>query len=265
LRRVWQVILVLATRKSEKEQRRKARLEAERREASEARRRLIFGYVAAGVLTAVVVVGIVVAVAGGGDEGQDVETGEVPDASHLDLESVQSGAALVPRGVELDGREGTPPPALEQGDLEVAAREAGCEVELDLPDEGNNHLSPNADAPNYKTNPPTSGDHNPVPAADGAYLDPLPPINFVHSMEHGRVLILYDPGLPEEDQLALKGVLDEDPAGMLMFPYPDMPYEVAVTAWTNMVTCDRYSVGVLDVIRDFRDMTRGNGPEPVPL
>jgi hypothetical protein len=252
--------LVLATRKSEKEQRRKARLEAERREASEARRRLIFGYVAAGVLTAVVVVGIVVAVAGGGDDGQQVESGDVPGTAHVDL---QSGITF--DDVEFDDREGTPPPALEQGDLEIAAREAGCEVELGLPDEGNTHLRPNDDPPDYKTNPPTSGDHNPNPAADGAYLDPLPEINYVHSMEHGRVIIYYDPQLPEEDQLALKGVFDEDPAGMLMFPYPDMPYEVAVTAWTNMVTCARYSEDVLDVIRDFRDMTRGNGPEPVPL
>jgi hypothetical protein len=250
----------MATRKDEKERRRRQRLEAERREAAEARRRLMIGYVAAGLLAAVVVVGIVVAVAGGGGDGQQVESGDVPGEAHVDLES-----GITFDDVAFDDRGGTPPPELQQGDLNVAAEEAGCEVQLDLPDEGNAHLRPGQDPPNYETNPPTSGDHNLNPAADGAYLDPLPPINFVHSMEHGRVLILYDPGLPEEEQLALKGVFDEDPAGMLLFPYPDMPYDVAVTAWTNMVTCERYSEGVLDVIRDFRDMTRGNGPEPVPL
>jgi hypothetical protein len=246
--------------REERERRRRERLEAERREASEARRRLIMGYVAAGVLAAVVAVGAVIAIAGGGDDGQQVESGDVPDAAHVDL---ASGGTF--DDVGFDGREGTTPPPLEQADLEVAAREAECEVELGLPDEGNAHLRANADPPDYKTNPPTSGDHSPTPAADGAYLDPVPEINFVHSMEHGRVLILYDPELPEEEQLALKGVFDEDPAGMLMFPYPDMPHEVVVTAWTNMVTCDSYSDGFLDVIRDFRDIFRGNGPENVPL
>ncbi len=52
-------------------------------------------------------------------------------------------------------------------------------------------------------------------------------------MEHGRVEIRYSPDLPEDQQLALKGVFDEDPGGMLMFPDPDLPYAVAVSAWTN--------------------------------
>ena len=40
-----------------------------------------------------------------------------------------------------------------------------------------------------------------------------------------------------------------------------MPYDVAVTAWTNMAACPHYNETVLDVIRNFRDTYRGNGPE----
>jgi hypothetical protein len=40
-----------------------------------------------------------------------------------------------------------------------------------------------------------------------------------------------------------------------------MPYDVAVTAWTNIAACPTYNEGVLDVIRNFRDTYRGNGPE----
>ena len=76
--------------------------------------------------------------------------------------------------------------------------------------------------------------------ADGAYIDTPEPRSVVHSLEHGRIEIQYSPDLPEEDQLALKGVFDEDPNGMLMFPNPDMPYEVAATAWTNLLGCDSY-------------------------
>ena len=91
-------------------------------------------------------------------------------------------------------------------------------------------------------------------------------MGLVHSLEHGRIEIQYSPDLPEEDQLALKGVFDEDPAGMLLFPNPEMPYDVAVTAWTQLMACDTYEgAATLDAIRDFRDTYRGQGPEPVAL
>jgi hypothetical protein len=129
---------------------------------------------------------------------------------------------------------------------------------------------PNSTPVDYKTVPPTSGNHNPVPIDDGAYKTPISPDpnhpgmnirDMVHAMEHGRIEIHYKPSLPEEQQLAIKGVFDDDPNGMLMFPDPAMPYDVAITAWTNEVVCPNYNPGVLDVIRNFRDTYRGNGPE----
>jgi Protein of unknown function (DUF3105) len=247
----------MATRKEQKERLRQQRLEAERRAAAEARRRLVAGYFVAGLLALATVAGLIVVIAsGGGGPGGD----EGPPEAHIVPET-----GNVPDGLAPDGREGTPPPPLEQGDLEVAAEEAGCDVRLGLPDEGNSHITPNDPAPDYGTNPPTSGDHivTGLQTADGAYLDMPQPVTFVHSLEHGRVEIQYDPDLPEEEQLAIKGVFDESPAGMLMFPNPKMPYEVAVTAWTNLVGCKQYSDGVLDVLRDFRDIYRGQGPEAV--
>jgi hypothetical protein len=250
---------MMAGRKEEKERLRQARLEAERREASEAQRRLMLGYLVAGLLAAAVLAGLVIVVAGsGGGGGGDAG----PEEAHVVPET-----GTVPEGVEFDDREGTTPPAIQQADLEEAARVAKCDLQLDLPDEGNGHLRPNEDPPEYESNPPTSGDHivPPLQTSDGAYLEPIEPVNFVHSLEHGRVAIMYDPELPESDQLVLKGVFDESPAGMLMFPNPDMPYEVAVVAWTQLAGCERYDDGVVDVIRDFRDSYRGQGPEPVPF
>jgi hypothetical protein len=232
-------------------------LAAERAQASAERRRLIIGYIVAGVLGAAVLAGIVIAVAGSGDgSGSGEDVGDLPEAAHI---QVQSGQV---NGVEPDGREGSPPPELQQGDLETAAREANCELDLELKDEGNTHVQD--DTVDYKTNPPTSGDHNPNPQADGGYLEMPRPVDFVHSLEHGRIEIQYSPDLPEDEQLELKGVFDESPQGVLFFPNPDMPYEVAVTAWTNMMTCDQYEgAATLDAIRDFRDIYRGNGPEQI--
>jgi hypothetical protein len=249
--------------KQERERRRLERLEAEQREAAAERRRLMLGYAVAGVLTLAVVVGIVIVIAGSGDGDEVTFDGEeLPEAAHIE---VQSGSV---NGFAPDGREGTPPPAVQQGDLEIAAREAGCELDLDLPDEGNTHLRPNQDPPNYETDPPTSGNHivPPRQQADGAYSEYPDPVFTVHSLEHGRIALQYSPDLAEDEQLELKGLFDEDFDGMLLFPNPEMPFAVAATAWTQMIGCPTYEgQATLDALRAFRDTYRGQGPEPVPV
>lgn len=167
-------------------------------------------------------------------------------------------------GLEPDCRRGTVPEPVEIANLEEAADAAGCDLELDLPDEGNTHI-PASKPADYETDPPTSGDHDQVPLADGAYADAPEARFYVHSLEHGRIVVQYRPDLPEEDQLALKGILEEDPDGMILIQNEEMPYEVAATAWTNLLGCDSYSPEALDAIRDFRDELRGKGPEDIPL
>ena len=249
----------MASRKEEKERLRQQRLAAERAAASRGRGRLIAGYVVAGLLALAVVAGLVVVIASGGSGGG------VDACSNAHIKN----SAGSTKGLEPDCREGTPPPAIKFADLKTSAAQAGCELKLNLPNEGNTHV-PNSTPVDYKTVPPTSGNHNPVPIDDGAYKTPIssdpstPGMNIrdmVHAMEHGRIEIHYKPSLPEDQQLALKGVFDEDPDAMLLFPDAAMPYDVAVTAWTNEVVCPNYNETVLDVIRNFRDTYRGNGPE----
>jgi Protein of unknown function (DUF3105) len=189
--------------------------------------------------------------------GADDQT--LPPAAHIEP-ATGSYDGLPP-----DDREGTPPPPVDDSNLEAVADATGCDLELDLPDEGTKHLSPGQPEPQYETTPPTSGAHDATPVADGAYLDTPPATGVVHSLEHGRVAIQYSPDMPEDDQLLLKGIFDEDFKGVLLFPNPDMPYEVAVTAWTNYVGCDVFGEAVLDVVRDFRDEFLGKGPEKIPL
>ena len=244
--------------KAEREKRRAERLAAEKAATDAARRRLVFGYVAAGVMTLAVVIGVAVVIASGGNDTNQVNGEDIPDAAHI---QVNSGFL---HGVTPDGRTGTPPPALQQGDLQKAAAAAGCTLQLDLKDEGNTHITKESEIPDYGTNPPTSGNHitPPLQQADGAYSEMPGPPYFVHSLEHGRIEIQYSPDLPEKDQLALKGVFDQSPPGMLFFPNTDMPYEVATTAWTQLMGCKQYKgQATLDAIRDFRDIYIGQGPE----
>ncbi len=249
----------MASKKEERERLRRERLAAQASASGEDRRRLILGYFVAGLLGAAVVVGIIVAISSGG--GASSEEAEANEAAGIDPLT----GFIVPEDITPDEREGTPPPAVAQADPELAAEAAGCELQLDLEDEGNTHLGASAKTPDYKTNPPTSGDHSPENLADGAYLDFPDVINSTHSLEHGRIEVQYDPKLPENEQLALKGLFDSDPEGMLMFPNPEMPYAVAATAWTNMLTCDEYTPEVIDAVRAFRDQFRGQGPEDIPL
>jgi hypothetical protein len=246
--------------KSEREQRRLERLAAEQAAAAAERRRLLLGYVVAGALSLAVVVGLVIVFTSGGSDEPQVGGKDIPEEAHI---QVNSGFL---HEVTPDGRTGTPPPELQQGDLETAAREAGCELQLDVEDEGSTHITRESEIPDYGTNPPTSGNHHPEQLADGAYAEMPEPWWFIHSLEHGRIEIQYSPDLPEEDQLALKGVFDQRPDGVLLFPNDEMDAAVAVTAWTQLMTCDSFDgAATLDAVRDFRDIYIGQGPEPVPL
>lgn len=236
----------MASRKEEKERLRQARLEAEKREAGSQRQRLIIGYGIAGVLAIAVLVGVVIVATSGGG-------GTASGAAHIALSSGSTN------GIPPDDRTGTPPPALANVDLKKAAKRAGCVLRLGLPDEGHTHVSPDTKV-NYQTSPPTSGDHVQPPnqQADGAYTGTPDPVDFVHTMEHGRLLIEYAPGLTSSDQLALKGLYDTQYAASMLFPYAGMPYEVAATTWTNLLGCRRYQgEATLAAIRAFGQQTWG--------
>lgn len=233
-------------REEERERLRQARQERESSQAKSEKRRLLFVYVGAGAIGLLVLAGIVALVAGSGGSGG----GE----AHINLATGSTN------GVAPDEREGTAPPEAKQLDAKAAAKKADCVLRLELKDEGHGHISPTAPTPSYKTNPPTSGKHAEAPyqEADGAYSE-MPDEKFVvHTLEHGHLAIQYSPNLPEEDQLALKGLYETMYGGTLLFPNENMDYEVAATTWTNLLGCPKYKgAATLDAIRAFGKQTWG--------
>ncbi len=248
-------------REEERERLRQAREERESTQAKEGQRRLIAVYAIAGLIGAVVLGGViwVIASSGGGSGG----------GAHI------AQATGSTNGIEADERDGTEPPPVKEKNLAKAAKEAGCTLRLELKDEGHTHFAPSTPTPDYGTNPPTSGNHvePPYQQADGAYSEMPGEIFVVHSLEHGRMAIQYSPDLAEEDQLTLKGLFDTMYGGTLLFPNPNMDYEVAATTWTNLLGCREYKgQSTLDAIRDFGMKTWGRfggetveaaGPTPV--
>jgi hypothetical protein len=241
-------------RQEERERLRQVREERESSRSKALRKRLLAGYAVAGVIGVAVLAGIGIVVASSGGDSTS-------DLAHIDQESGSTN------GVKPDDRTGTPPPAAKMSSLKKAAKEAGCVLRLHLKDEGHTHISPGSSPPHYGTDPPTSGSHVEAPyqQADGAYSEMPEEIDFVHSLEHGRMEIQYSPDLPEDQQLALKGLYEPMYGGTLFFPNSNMDYAVAATTWTNLLGCSEYRGAVtLDAIRDFGKATWGRyGGEPV--
>ena len=122
----------------------------------------------------------------------------------------------------------------------------------------------------YKSNPPTSGQHNPEWAHDGDYVGvTVPPIEkLVHPLEHGRIEYQYAAGLPKKDIDQLETLFNEKTksygpgAFLLLFQNPtNMPYQVAATAWDHSVVCKTFNPGVFDAFRAFREKFTLKAPE----
>jgi hypothetical protein len=230
----------VSSRKDEKEQRRQERLAREQAESAAARRRRRYGIIVGTILgvAALAAIGVVIAAGGGDDSG--TSGGNAEDT--------------FPNAVA--------PPAVKETDLIRAAEAAGCKLS-NPPIEGRNHID-DSDKVTYKTTPPTSGNHNPIPAEDGYY--PVKPNvrNSVHTLEHGRIYVHYKPTIRQRRIAQLGGLFNEDPFHMVLSPDPNMPYAVAVTAWGHLAGCKRVTDDTFDVIRAFRDRYRDRGPEAAP-
>lgn len=236
----------MSSRQEEKERRRQERMAREQAEARAAARRrrvwIVFGAVLGLAAVAVAVVAIVSAVGGG--------------------EKEKKGSTKRPEGAaEIKP---VPIPPARNADLDSAVKEAGCTLEH-FPSFGRGHSG----APQrYRTNPPTSGTHSPVPAEDGSYAGKDPPETgaAVHSMEHGRIAIQYRPGLPPRQIGQLLSLHNEEDAyHVLLFENgTSMPYAVAATAWTQLLGCKRVSPETFDAIRAFRARYVDKAPEQVP-
>lgn len=240
-------------REEERERLRQAREERERRAHGSERRRLMIGYGIAGVFGLAVLIGIIALVVSSAGENDGGE-------AHI----VQASGST--NGVQPDERTGADVPAPKVTNLQKAAKKADCDLRLNLPDEGHNHIPPTAKTPEYGTNPPTSGNHvePPYQQADGAYSEMPQELDIVHSLEHGRMEIQYSPDLPESAQLELIGLYDSMYGATLLFPNTNMPYEVAATTWRNLLGCNEYKGSItLDAIRDFGKATWGEAREPV--
>ena len=117
----------------------------------------------------------------------------------------------------------------------------------------------------YQSNPPTSGNHWSNPLRDGIYDTEKPDEAIIHSLEHGRVWISYNPSISDEAKQALKDAL-KGQFGVILTPRSLNETDITLTAWTRLDTFDLNLDGTIDTKRvlDFIQRYRNKGPEYVP-
>jgi hypothetical protein len=234
----------VASRKEQKERLRREREERERQAREQARRKRLVGYSVGGMLAAAAVIAVVIVLVSGG--------------------SSESEGKTFPGGGKA--------PTVRVTNLAQAAAAAGCKLSSEKALSRNHEIDPNKKLP-YRTNPPTDGKHYQYPENDGIYNKAPPDSHLVHNLEHGRIIIWVKPSLPEADRANLRALVEEDSYQMVLVPRPNMPFQVATSAWGRdpvpngtgyLMGCPRYGPKIFDAIRAFRDKHRSNGPEPIP-
>jgi uncharacterized protein DUF3105 len=232
-------------RQEEKQRRREEREAREKAEKARAARRQRLQF-AIGGLVAVAAIAVVVLLVSGtlGGSGDEETAAATPEASNVTI------------------------PDQEIGDVKEAAKAAGCKLEHPAI-EGATHEERTFTEQDYKTNPPTSGNHFPQWSDDGVYpTGSTPPLGeLVHTLEHGRIDVQYKPGTPQETVDQLNALLADMENGyhLLLFEnQTNMDAAVAATAWGHSLKCPEMNDKVFDAIRTFRNEYIDKGPEQVP-
>ncbi|QYG93334.1 DUF3105 domain-containing protein [Iamia sp. SCSIO 61187] len=136
------------------------------------------------------------------------------------------------------------------------AGSAGCgPVRREELDTRSVHVLPGAEAPEYRTDPPTSGPHLPSPSTEHVRTEPLAPPVQVGLLEEGGVLIQHS-GLTEGQRASVEALAGD---GVTVAPADDLPEDAAVvaTAWVTKQVCPEVDVATLE--RFARDHVDG-GP-----
>lgn len=223
----------MSSRKEEKERLRAEREERERAAAAKAKRARLLQLIGGVVVACAIIAGVAYAVSNsGGDDGPDIDSDR----------------------------------------LKAAAQTSGC-VYRSFPDEGQDHVTETLTEADFKTNPPTSGAHNPEPAQDGIYVAGNEPeiANWVHTLEHGRILFQYRPGIDKSVVTQLESLFNEDVKGsgggyhsVVMRNNSKMPFQVAAVGWRHYMACREFTPESIAALRTFRDEVIDTAPEKIP-
>ena len=141
---------------------------------------------------------------------------------------------------------------------------------------GRDHVRKEPQLSDFNSTPPTSGPHYGQPRGPliwNSYNEALDQVSLVHNLEHGGMVIQYGSDVSPRAVQRLNDWYGEDPNGIVLAPLPreaerrepELRDQIAVTAWTHLMTCNAFDEAAMD---DFKDQFRGpqgDAPEKFPL
>lgn len=147
-----------------------------------------------------------------------------------------------------------------QDNVGVAAAKAGCEDVQEFEEQEAAHIGIDEEHEPYNSSPPTSGPHYQVPAESTFFTDEIPSEQVVHNLEHGNIVIWYQPDAPKETLDDIGALTAQEPAATVAVPYADLesPYTFALSGWGVLQKCEQVSQAIVD---DFRRDYQGESPE----
>ncbi|MBI1730244.1 tetratricopeptide repeat protein [Candidatus Acetothermia bacterium] len=132
-------------------------------------------------------------------------------------------------------------------------------------DQGRTHIDQGTTHDAYTSLPPTSGPHYITPAPYGITDKPIPDENQVHDLEHGAVIIQYQPKTDASVVSTITAFVnglrkDAQYCKLIVAPYPNLDKPIAVTAWDRIMKLDQFDEKrVTTFIKQFIN----KGPEQV--
>lgn len=112
-------------------------------------------------------------------------------------------------------------------------------------------------APEYSSDPPTSGARSGDHARCGIYREPIPDLYQVASLARGAVLVQYQSRLPADARDAVEQAVRDLGDGVIAAPHEALPAPVVVTGWGKML---RLGFADPDRISEFVKQYGGQGP-----
>jgi hypothetical protein len=114
----------------------------------------------------------------------------------------------------------------------------------------------------YPDPPPTGGDHNPCWTTYGVHTEPVPDERWVHNLEHGAVVFLYNcPGGCPSEIAQLRALVEACGVFAVLTPYELLPKRFGVVSWGHRLVSDCLDI---DALRAFYDANVDNGGESNP-
>lgn len=122
--------------------------------------------------------------------------------------------------------------------------------------EGRDHVA-SGQAVAYATATPTSGTHAASSPRCGIYSQQMPAEFAVHSLEHGAVVIWYQPSLATEEISGLEAIVNRFDDRVILSPNTELTQPVVATGWNRLKAYD----GADPELEQFIDTYRNRGPE----